>query len=104
MTCRNDGQRPWGFRRRVVVATLFFCAACVIFVMVFGSAGAGETIVSGCFTLAGAVIGSYIFGAVWNDKKGVMGYESQPEITNEHKGYTPGFEEGRGGSCPDHKS
>lgn len=72
MACRNEGQKPWSFRRRVVVTTLLFCAFCVLWVMIRGAAdpASGQTIVASAFTLATAVIGSYIFGAVWHDKKG----------------------------------
>ena len=71
MANRNKGQKPWSFRRKVVVTTLMFCASCVAYIMVFGhsSASVGETITGSAFTLAGAVIGSYIFGAVWHDKR-----------------------------------
>lgn len=68
--CRNENQAPWSFRRRVVVTTLLFCAGVVTKVTVWGhqSEGIGEALVTMAFGLAGAVIGSYIFGAVWNDK------------------------------------
>ena len=68
--CRNVDQKPWSFRRRVVIATLFFCAGVVVKVTVWGhqSEGIGEALVTMAFGLAGTVIGSYIFGAVWNDK------------------------------------
>lgn len=65
---RNKGQKPWNFRRKVVVSTLLFCAATVILCISKESAVA-ESAVTSSFTLAGAVIGSYIFGAVWNDKE-----------------------------------
>ena len=67
--CRNEGQKPWSFRRRVVITALLFCAGIVAKVTVWGhsSEGIGEALVTSAFGLAGAVIGSYIFGAVWND-------------------------------------
>lgn len=67
---RNEGQKPWSFRRKVVVYTLCFCAGVVTKVAIWGhqSEGIGEALVTMSFGLAGAVIGSYIFGAVWNDK------------------------------------
>lgn len=70
MKSRNEGEKPWSFRRRVVVAQLAFCGFCVLWVMVLGAADAetGKTIVASAFALATAVTGSYIFGAVWNDK------------------------------------
>lgn len=67
---RNEGQKPWSFRRRVIIATLLFCAFMTGYVTIFGhdSERIGESIVVSAFSLAGAVIGSYIFGAVWQDK------------------------------------
>lgn len=68
--CRNVDQKPWSFRRRVVVASLLFCAVIVVKVAIWGhqSEGIGESLVAMSFGLAGTVVGSYIFGAVWNDK------------------------------------
>lgn len=70
MTCRNSGQKPWSFRRKLVVMALLFCAVCAAYVTVFGhpSEDIGGSIVNSSFGLAGAVIGSYVFGAVWHDK------------------------------------
>ena len=69
--CRNKGQKPWNFRRKLVLTTLSFCGGMVGYITVYGHTNEviGSTIVGGCFTLATAVIGSYIFGAVWNDKR-----------------------------------
>jgi hypothetical protein len=67
-------QKPsWKIRRRIIVATLIFCALVVIALtgatMFLGvdTALAG-TIALGCFGLAGSTVGSYIFGAAWDDK------------------------------------
>lgn len=60
---------PWKVRRRIVNLTLLFCAACVLWIMVRGDdRGVNEVIVVSAFGLAFSVIGSYIFGAVWDDK------------------------------------
>ena len=70
MVTRNDESKPWSFRRRVVVTQLAFCVFCIFWVMVIGAADAetGKTIVASAFALMTAVTGSYIFGAVWDDK------------------------------------
>lgn len=58
----------WKIRRRVVAITLAFCAAVVAYcVYVNTGSRTEETAVLSSFGLAGAVIGSYIFGAVWED-------------------------------------
>jgi hypothetical protein len=64
-----EGRRPpWNNRRKVIFATLLFCAFCVSYIMFDGTdSRIYETIVVGCFTLAGAVIGTYVAGAAWTD-------------------------------------
>lgn len=70
MASRNDEGKAWSFRRRAVVWQLAFCGFCVVWVMMVGAADAetGKTIVASAFALATAVTGSYIFGAVWDDR------------------------------------
>ena len=59
----------WTVRRRIIIFTLLFCAFCVTYIMVIpGSKPVHEMIVMSAFGLALSVIGSYIFGAVWDDK------------------------------------
>lgn len=60
---------PWTVRRRLVIATLMFCAFCITWIMIRGdSRPVNEVIVMCSFGLAFSVLGSYIFGAVWDDK------------------------------------
>jgi hypothetical protein len=59
----------WRIRRRVIFGTLAFCALEVVYLTIFGeSTSLAETIANGCFLLAGSVIGTYVFGATWDDK------------------------------------
>jgi hypothetical protein len=65
---RNFGG-AWMHRRRIIYGTLVFCAFCIIYLLFRGGdTRLNETIVSSAFLLAGGVIGSYVFGAVWDDK------------------------------------
>ncbi len=65
----NTGRPPWTIRRRIVHATLIFCAACVAFLLWKGEDSAlNQAIANGAFLLAGSVIGAFVFGAVWDDK------------------------------------
>lgn len=66
--------RPsWRIRRRIVVATLFFCAGEIVYLTVWGQdTDLASTIANGVLILAGSVIASYVFGAVWDDRN-VMG-------------------------------
>lgn len=59
----------WKVRRRVVLATVTFCAGMTLYLAVWGSSDElRETIANGVLFLAGSVIMGYIFGVVWNDK------------------------------------
>lgn len=59
----------WAVRRRIIITTLLFCAFCITYIMVWGDdRPVMEVIVFSAFGLALSVIGSYIFGAVWDDK------------------------------------
>jgi hypothetical protein len=66
---RNTGQRPWNFRRKIITYTLLFDAL-VILICLFRDIpeGVAETTVASAFYSAMALIGSYVFGAVWEDK------------------------------------
>lgn len=58
----------WKNRRRVVFATLMFCAALVVYLAGWGSdSRLHETMAWGSFSLAGFVIAGYVFGAVMED-------------------------------------
>lgn len=66
---RNQGKSSWHFRRRVVVATLLYCAAMVAYITFKNSeTRLAEAVATSLILLAGSVIGSYVFGAVWDDK------------------------------------
>ena len=65
----------WKIRRRLVNGILAFCGAEILLVTIamFGwldpaMIALAQTIVLGAFGLAGSTIGSYIFGAAWDDK------------------------------------
>lgn len=59
---------PWKYRRRIVILTLLFCAMGIAWLTFRGAdTRLNETLALGYFGLAGAVIGAYVFGAVWHD-------------------------------------
>jgi hypothetical protein len=59
----------WKQRRRVVFGTLVFIAGELVYFTVWGTDTAlHQQIAVALIALAGAVIGSYVFGAVWDDK------------------------------------
>ncbi|MGE0737448.1 MAG: hypothetical protein AB7P50_22135 [Alphaproteobacteria bacterium] len=59
----------WKRRRKIIFGTLWFCAAAIAYLTVWGKDTAlHSNIALGAFGLAGMVIGAYCFGAVWDDK------------------------------------
>jgi hypothetical protein len=66
---RNAAGKKWQFRRTVIVMTLMFCATVILYLTLYGDdTRLNETIALGAFGLTISVIGSAIFGAVWDDK------------------------------------
>ena len=73
--------RPsWKIRRRVVIATIGFCMGCIVYLMVKGEADSRlhETIAMGVIGLFVSTVGSYVFGAAWDDKNimSILGKEA----------------------------
>lgn len=68
---QRNGDRPsWYIRRRIIATTLVFSAIIVTYLTLYGEDNRlHETIATGLIFLSASVIGSYVFGAVWNDKK-----------------------------------
>ena len=74
---RNLGG-SWTIRRRIIVATLLACGVVVGMVLWRAWTDGADiperkaalltALVDGAYLLAGSVIGSYVFGAVWDDK------------------------------------
>lgn len=65
----SDMSKNWKIRRTIVIISLVFCATCVTYLTIRGDdTRLHETIAQGTLLLAGGIIGSYVFGAVWDDK------------------------------------
>lgn len=80
----------WKVRRRIIVATLVFCAGEIIYLTGWGKDHElSRTIATGVLLLAGSTIGSYIFGAVW-DSRNVM-VNLPPEDTEDPPSYGPSY-------------
>lgn len=59
----------WAIRRRIIIATLIWCASLVTYLAVWGKpTSLSEAIATNLLLLMGGVIGSYVFGAVWDDQ------------------------------------
>lgn len=61
--------RPkWENRRRVIFATLAFCAGAIIYLIGWGEdTRLNETIAQFAWIAALSVIGAYVFGSAWED-------------------------------------
>lgn len=61
--------RPvWKNRRRVIFGSLLYIAGLNAYLAALGEdTRVNETLAAGSLLLAAAIIGSYVFGAVWDD-------------------------------------
>lgn len=58
----------WRVRRRIIHATLLFCAGQIAYLTFWGAdTRLNETLAIGAYALVGSVIGAYVFGAAWED-------------------------------------
>jgi hypothetical protein len=56
----------WAVRRRIIILTLIWCSGIVTYLAVWGRPIAlSDTIAMNLILLMGGIIGSYVFGAVW---------------------------------------
>ena len=79
----------WKYRRRVVFGTLIFCALAITWLVVRGEdIRLHETIAIGLIGLAVSVIGSYVFGAAWDDRN-VMLHGGAPKEPASRAGGMP---------------
>ncbi len=80
------GRPPWKVRRRLVIVTLAFCAGVIMFLIGWGEdTELNRAIATGAMLLSGSVLGSYVFGAAWDDKNvmaqlGPAAYHDQVQV------------------------
>lgn len=64
----EHGLGSWKMRRRFMWAITLFCMYCVYYVMRSGAdTRVGETVVMSSFMCMFGILGSYVFGATWQD-------------------------------------
>ena len=71
MSRERNGHKPqWYVRRRIIISVLLFCAGTVVYSLIDHEIPeeVAKVAISSAFTAGMAVVGSYVFGAVWNDK------------------------------------
>ncbi|AGC35725.1 hypothetical protein ACP46_gp40 [Rhizobium phage RHEph06] len=65
----GKGDKDWAIRRRIVIWILLWSVAEITYLTVFGKPDSlRETIATNIILLMGGVIGSYVFGVVWDTK------------------------------------
>lgn len=65
---RNQVKPSWRVRRRIILSSLIFCAVSVGYAQVFQTVEMVQAVLPAVSIFASAIIGSYVFGAVWDDK------------------------------------
>lgn len=86
----GSGQFEWKRRRRLIYATLAFCLVSAIAILIGALRGLDTPLLStlalAVFGLAGSTIGTYVFGAVWDDNGARQAQiDAEPEPDPEEK-------------------
>lgn len=69
ITSKAMTKPSWTIRRRIIVAILSWGVGLVTYLAVYGrDIDLSQTIANGTLLLMASVIGSYVFGAAWDDK------------------------------------
>lgn len=91
------GRFEWSRRRRIIYGALAFCATAAIALHWAALRGMDgtllNTLVVSNYGLAGAVIGSYVFGAIWDDRNSRVygdGYAPTPVDSDPNPPGIPG--------------
>jgi len=70
MENKENKENKWKIRRKIVNLTLTFSSLSIAYLIFKGKdTQLHQAIANGLIMLSGSVIGSYIFGATWDDKK-----------------------------------
>lgn len=79
----------WRIRRRIIIATLLFCAGEIVYLTLLGKdTSLEETIANGVLILAGSTVGSYVFGAVWDDRNVMAMRKPDPAPVDPYVSYS----------------
>lgn len=74
------GSDDWRIRRRIVILLLIWCVGLVTYIAIFGQPDSlREAIATALILLIGSLVGSYVFGVIWDSKTKV------PQMTTEIK-------------------
>jgi len=63
------GSDDWRIRRRIVILLLVWCVAMVSYIAIMGPPDQlREAIATALVLLIGSLVGSYVFGVIWDEK------------------------------------
>ena len=68
MTTEQQPKPSWRVRRAIIFATLAVCAGSWVYAQGWQGVEMVKAVLPSVVMLASAVIGSYVFGAVWDDR------------------------------------
>lgn len=76
------GSDDWRIRRRIVILLLFWCVATVTWIAVMGPPDQlREAIATTLILLIGSLVGSYVFGVIWDAKGKTPGTTTEIKST-----------------------
>ncbi|MGP4691600.1 hypothetical protein [Agrobacterium cavarae] len=71
----------WAVRRRIIILSLLWCATLVTYLAVWGNpTSLSEAIATSLILLFGSIVGSYVFGAVWESNTKVKADIAQQAV------------------------
>lgn len=76
------GSDDWRIRRRIVILLLVWSVALVTYIAVLGQPDSlREAIATALILLIGSLVGSYVFGVIWDGKNKVPGTTIETKST-----------------------
>lgn len=76
------GSDDWRIRRRIVILLLLWCVAMVTYIAIKGPPDQlREAIATALILLIGSLVGSYVFGVIWDNKTKVPGSTTEIKQT-----------------------
>lgn len=76
------GSDDWRIRRRIVILLLFWSVLLVTYIAVLGQPDSlREAIATALILLIGSLVGSYVFGVIWDGKNKVPGTTIETKST-----------------------
>lgn len=76
------GSDDWRVRRRIIILLLLWCVGLVTYIAIMGPPDQlREAIATSLILLAGSIVGSYVFGVIWDNKGKVSSSVTETKST-----------------------